>query len=117
MALLACLVLHRGRIRFLPDHPVAKALVVIFIASPLATVLTNMDPVYFDRNALPALRFREAIALMVNQALLITPLLLARNFLRSDSDLKDLLWAVFLGAMIYWLPMGRSLPMRFYISR
>ena len=105
VALLACLVLHRGRVRFLPDHPVAKALVVIFIASPLATVLTNMDPVYFDRNALPALRFREAIALMVNQALLITPLLLARNFLRSDSDLKDLLWAVFLGAMIYSLPM------------
>ena len=64
-----------------------------------------MDPVYFDRYALPALRFREAIALMVNQALLITPLLLARNFLRSDSDLKDLLWAVFLGAMIYSLPM------------
>jgi len=79
--------------------------VIGFIASPFFTVLTNMDPVYFGEFALPALRLREAVALMVQQALLISPMLLARNFLRSDSDLKDLLWAIFIGGMIYSLPI------------
>jgi hypothetical protein len=105
VAVLASIVIYRGRLKFLPENPVAKVLVILFIASPLFTVLTNMDPVYFGEYALPALRLREAVALMVQQALLISPMLLARNFLRTDSDLKDLLWAIFIGGMIYSLPI------------
>ena len=105
VAVLAALALHRGHLSFLPEHPVGKALVVLFILSPLFTVLTNMDPVYFGEFALPALRLREAVAMMVQQALLISPMLLARNFLRSESDLRDLIWALFIGGMIYSLPI------------
>lgn len=105
VALLTCLVMYRGQIRFLPTNPVAKTLVILFIISPLATVLTNTDPVFFGTHGLPGLRLREALALMVQQALVISPMLLARHFLRTDSDLKDLLWAMFLGGLIYSLPM------------
>ncbi|TBX28182.1 hypothetical protein [Nioella sediminis] len=104
-ALFTCLVMFRGELRFLPENNTARALVLLFIFSPFGTVLTNMDPVYFDSFTLPPLRIREAVAQCINQALLISPLLLARDFLRSDEDIRDLLWAMLLAGLVYSLPM------------
>lgn len=104
-ALFTCLVMYRGEIRFLPENNTARALVLLFIFSPFGTVLTNMDPVHFGNFTLPALRIREAVAQSLNQALLVSPLLLARNFLRTDDDIRDLLWAMLLAGLVYSLPM------------
>ena len=105
VAVFVCLAMYRDSLKFLPENPLAKWLVCLFIVSPMATVLTNMDPVYFGTHGLPALQLREALAMMVQQTLVISPLLLARNFLRSESDLKDLLWGMFLAGLIYSIPM------------
>lgn len=104
-ALFTCLVMYRKDLRYLPENNTARALVLIFIFSPFGTVLTNMDPVYFGSFSLPALQIREAVAQSINQALLMSPLLLARNFLRQDDDIRDLLWAMLLAGLVYSLPM------------
>ncbi len=104
-ALFTCLVMFRGELRFLPENNTARALVLLFIFSPFGTVLTNMDPVHFGGFTLPALQLREAVAQCINQALLMSPMLLARNFLRTDDDIRDLLWAMLLAGLVYSLPM------------
>lgn len=104
-ALITCLVMFRGELRFLPENNTARALVLLFIFSPFGTVLTNMDPVHFGSFTLPALQIREAVAQSINQALLMSPMLLARNFLRRGDDLRDLLWAMLLAGLVYSLPM------------
>ena len=104
-ALFICLVKYRGQIEFLPQNRTARVLVLLFIFSPFGTVLTNMDPLHFGSFSLPPLRLREAVAQCINQALLVSPLLLARNFLRTDEDLRDLLWAMLLAGLVYSLPM------------
>lgn len=105
VALFTCLVMYRGRIEYLPQNNTARVLVLVFIFSPMGTVLTNMDPVHFGNFTLPALRLREGLAQCINQAMLVSPFLLARNFFRTDSDLKDLLWAMALAGLVYSLPM------------
>ena len=102
---LVCLVMYRGQMTLLPDGLIGKILVAVFILSPLFTVLTNFEPVFWGHIGLPALRLREAVALMIQQGLVIAPLLLARNFLRQESDHRDMLMALFAGGMIYSLFM------------
>ena len=98
---LACLILHRDRIRFLPETLVGRALVVVFICSPMATVLTNTEPVFWGQMGLPALKLREGLSTMIQQAMLIAPFLMARNFLRTPDDHRDILKALFVGGMVY----------------
>lgn len=104
-ALAICLVMYRGRLALLPAHWLARLLLLVFVLSPFGTVLTNMDPVQFEGFTLPALRLREAFAQSINQILLAAPFLLARNFLRSGDDLRDLIWAMLLAGLAYSLPM------------
>lgn len=99
--ILACLILYRGQIKLLPDTMIGKLLVIAFICSPLATVLTNAEPVFFGTLGLPALTLREALSMMIQQFMLISPLLLARNFLQTPDDQRDILKALFIGGMAY----------------
>ena len=99
--ILACLILYRGQIKLLPDTLTGKILVLVFVCSPMATVLTNGEPVFFGPLGLPALLLREGFSMMIQQFMLISPLLLARNFLRTADDQRDILKAIFVGGMVY----------------
>ena len=99
--ILACLILYRGQIKLLPDTLTGKILVLVFVCSPMATVLTNGEPVFFGLLGLPALQLREGFSTMIQQFMLISPLLLARNFLRTADDQRDILKAIFVGGMVY----------------
>ena len=99
--ILACLILYRGQIKLLPDTLTGKILVLVFVCSPMATVLTNGEPVFFGTLGLPALLLREGFSTMIQQFMLISPLLLARNFLRTADDQRDILKAIFVGGMVY----------------
>ena len=99
--ILACLILYRGQIKLLPDTLTGKILVLVFVCSPMATVLTNGEPVFFGPLGLPALLLREGFSTMIQQFMLISPLLLARNFLRTADDQRDILKAIFVGGMVY----------------
>lgn len=99
--ILACLILYRDRITLMPETIIGRVLVITFVCSPLATVLTNAEPVFWGQMALPALKLREAVSTMLQQALLIAPFLMARNFLRNPDDQRDILKALFIGGMVY----------------
>ena len=99
------LIASRGRIAWWPTSRMARLLVVAFVLSPLTTVLTNPDPAFYGRVGLPGLRLREAFALCLQQALFITPFLLARHYLSREGDQRDILWALFIAGLAYSLPM------------
>ena len=52
----ACVVLLGQRVPLLPSSTIGRALMVLFVVSPVLTVLTNQDPLYFplDHRAGPA---------------------------------------------------------------
>jgi hypothetical protein len=89
----------------LPVSLVGRGLVLVFVFSPVFTVLTNGEPVFFGQVGLPGLALKDAAALVVQQFLLIVPFLLARQFLASGGAQRELLKALVIGGLIYSLPM------------
>ena len=95
----------RGRVQLLPQSWLARGLLLIFVLSPMATFATNTDPVFFGSVGLPGMRFSEGIALIVQQAMLVIPFLLARALLGDNDGQRTILWAIFAGGLAYSLPM------------
>ncbi|MFW2542720.1 hypothetical protein ACN2XU_08770 [Primorskyibacter sp. 2E107] len=89
----------------LPVSWVGRALLLIFILSPVMTVLTNEEPVFFGQVGLPGLTLKDAAALIVQQSLLILPFLLARQHLASGGAQRDLMVALMIGGLVYSLFM------------
>ncbi len=96
---------HGPRDSLLPEFWPARILLVIFMLTPMVTAATNADPVFFGRVGLPALTLKDGIALIVQQALLILPFLMARQHLSSGGSQRELLVALMVGGLIYSLPM------------
>lgn len=94
-----------GKLGLMPKSPVAKVLLVIFIASPMVTFYTNQEPVFFGIVGLPGMRFSEGLALMMQKFLLVIPLLLGRAILIGEGGQKTLMIAFFAGGLAYSLPM------------
>lgn len=99
-----CLLLAKEPIQWLPASAIGKVLVLIFVLAPFVTVLTNQEPVFFGRAGLPGLRFREAVAICLQQALFVAPLLLARHFLYREQDQRDVMLALVIAGLVYSLP-------------
>jgi hypothetical protein len=100
-----CLIHAKRRAPLLPQTLPARALVALFILSPVATVLTNGEPVFYGRIGLPALGLKDMVALCLLQTILLLPFLLARQHLATPKGLRELVMALMLGGLIYSLPM------------
>jgi hypothetical protein len=100
-----CLIHAKARAPLLPKSLPARVLVALFILSPIATVLTNGEPVFYGRIGLPALGLKDMVALCLLQAILLLPFLLARQHLATPEGLRELVMALMLGGLIYSLPM------------
>ncbi len=85
----------------LPQTVLGKALLATFIFSPVMTVLTNGEPVYFGQVGLPALGLKDAAALTIEQCLLVMPFLLARQHLAAGGSQRELLKALMVAGLIY----------------
>ena len=102
---LACLYFSKSKIEWLPQNLFARVLVIIFVMSPLLTVMTNSDPVFYaPRVWLPGLRFVEAIAICIQQALFLAPFLLARQFLFAEHHQREFMIALVIGGLVYSIP-------------
>lgn len=104
-AFILCMFDSRTRVSLFPESNIARVLIVVFVFSPVITVITNEEPVFFGQVGLPGLRWNDAIALIIQQFLLVLPLLLARQFLNTPQSHRDILVALIFGALGYSLLM------------
>lgn len=102
---IACVVLWQGRARLLPDSLTAKVLVVLFVLGPVATGVSNLEPVTFGRVQVQGMALKDTVALVLLQFILLIPFLLARRVLSDADGPRTLIFALFIGGMIYSLPM------------
>lgn len=100
-----CMLFYGKRMSVLPSHPAARVLLLVFVFSPMATAMTNGEPVTFGMYAIQPLGLKEGLAMCVQNALLAMPLVLAMNFLKTERDQRDVLMALLLGGLVYSLPM------------
>lgn len=105
MALVLTLFLLRERVPVLPDNPVARLLLAVFIASPFATAVTNPDPIPIMLGDVPALRAYDALSYVAGQLIALIPFFLARRFLGTEAGLRLLLGAFVTAGLVYSVPM------------
>lgn len=92
-----------------PIPPAVWLLLALFMASPVATVLTNRDPALYPGaggvHVIPGLRLYDSLSVMAQQAIVLIPFFLARRFLASAAALRDLVRALAVAGVAYSLPM------------
>ena len=104
-ALVAVLFLLRKRFGLWPESWLGRGLIVLYIASPFATVLTNPDAIWFPQRTLPALRLYDSLAVVGNQFIVLIPFFLARRFLAGEQAMRAMIVALMAAGLIYSLPM------------
>lgn len=104
-ALVMALMMHGLRKSILPDTFLGKVLMLTFILSPVATVMTNGEPVRWGEVLhLPGLRMTDAIALTITQFLIFIPFVLARQYLVEASSQRLVLVVFMWAGLVYSLP-------------
>lgn len=116
LSVLAILVLATAhKVRLLPEGRIARVLVALLIFSAIPTVLTNREPILFEVlrdadpilflvDALPGQSVRDIGSVLIGQVLTVVPFLIARQFLSSETGLREILLALMVGALVYSVP-------------
>ncbi|MFO1104486.1 MAG: hypothetical protein U1E34_00175 [Amaricoccus sp.] len=103
-ALLFCTLMLGKRVPVMPESPIARMLMCLLVISPVASALTNPDPILFAVGGLPGLGINDAISDLISQAIAVIPLLLARRFLASEAAQREILIALVVAGLAYSLP-------------
>lgn len=116
-ALACCMAIWGRAPRLMPRSWIGRLMLGAFLISPSLTALANTDPVRFgidrigaitliDRTMqsagdLPGLRMYDAFSALAQQVLLMLPLFLAREALRSERGIREILVALVVAGVIY----------------
>lgn len=104
-ALVFCVAMLGLRLRVLPESRVGQVLMVLLLASPFASAMTNGDPILLPRNGLPGVGLHEGLSSTLGRFVELVPLLLGRQLLRSEAALEEILRALVFAGLVYSLPM------------
>lgn len=106
MALLTVLFVQGKRISLLPESLVGKVLMLVFILSPIATVMNNGDPMPLAMGvSLPGLRLYDSVSICMSQVITLIPFVLARSILDDENGIQAILKALVVAGLIYSVPM------------
>ena len=104
-ALVICLAWYCSPRDLLPRSLVGRLLLAAYFLSPLLTILTNTDPLFWGSFFVPGMRVQDFVSTSVGLTAQIAPFLLARAFLTGEQGQRDLLWAFVLATFAYSFPM------------
>ena len=90
----------------LPRNWLTRALMAVFVISPLFTVLNNGEPLVFVEGlVVPGLKWNDALGLCIKKGLVLLPFVLAYNALNSRESLRSLLKALVVACLFYSVMM------------
>lgn len=105
VGLLLCVTMLKQRIRLLPSSTLASILMIFFVFSPFATLISNRAPIIFGEVFIPGMSMRDAISTSIGNAITLIPFILAFNLLSTHAARINFLSAHLIGALIYSIPM------------
>ncbi|MCZ4351254.1 hypothetical protein O4H61_01880 [Roseovarius aestuarii] len=114
-AFLCCIFMAKRPVSFWPDSWGMRIVFLGFVVGVVPTVLTNGDaivfsilgntaPIVFSGASLPGLGLRDLLSVVINQVIIVLPFFMARRYLCTEVGLRELLYALVIGALAYSLP-------------
>lgn len=105
-ALAIMLFSRREKLNVLPDSLIGRGLILIFVMSPFATVLTNGEELPKGANdTIQGMRIYDSVAAVTNQMIDVLPFFLARHYLAGPEAMRLLVAALVLAGLGYSVPM------------
>ena len=116
IAVLVIMVVFLGlRPSFWPRHKITRVIIALMLLGAVPTVLSNTDaivfwtrtdavPITFAVNQIPGLRLIDIMSLLSGQLIMLIPFFLARQYLSTDTGLRELMFAFLIAGLIYSLP-------------
>lgn len=104
-AFVLCLTMVDQKIRLFPASRLVSILMIGFVLSPLVTVLSNREPVFWGVVVLPGLSIKDAISVVLSNAITIIPFILGFNLLSTPQARRAFLVAYMTAGLIYSLPI------------
>lgn len=105
----------------IPQSILGKGIIFALVTSPVFTVLTNLEPVIFGQDSfggltvfnggglaiagLPGLRIYDTASALAGRVFTLLPFFLAREILNTEKAIRELLYALVIGAALYAIPM------------
>ena len=80
-------------------------ILAVMLISPIITVITNSEPLFYGPVVVPALRIYDSLSIIALLLITILPFLLAVRFFASPESHVTLLKIITLGMLVYSLPM------------
>ncbi|MFV0512331.1 MAG: hypothetical protein ACK5MY_01665 [Jhaorihella sp.] len=110
-----CVLLMRRKVPLWPQSVTGRVLTLMFVLGAIPTVLTNGDamvftsiqssePIVFINDRLPGLGLRDLFSVLSQQMIVLLPFLIARQYLSSDTGLREVLLALVVGGLVYSVP-------------
>lgn len=114
-AFVICVFVMHRKIALWPQSVIARVLTVMFIFGVIPTVLTNSDPIQFGvlpnsypivfaTHQLPGLGMRDLLSVLTSQLIMLLPFFMARQYLGTNTGMRELLLALVVGGLIYSIP-------------
>lgn len=104
-ALAMALWVVKDRVSFLPDNPIGRVMILVYVISPFMTVLTNGEPLVFFESSIQGMRIYDSFAAVANQMIAILPLFLGRRYLGNPDGADLILRALIAGGVVYSFPI------------
>lgn len=105
-AFLVCILVMGQKVRILPVSGLGKILIILYIVSPFATIMTNTDPFALAVGPVfPGMKPYDAIAMITQQLIYMMPFFLGRQYLATPTAQRELLMAFVVGGLVYSLPV------------
>jgi hypothetical protein len=104
-AFVLCWQLHgRGAVG-LPKSKIARILILLYIATPVATVLTNPEPMLFAVGGIPGLSVYDSLSAALSQVITLLPFFLAYKLLATERAQHEILFGLVGAGVAYSIPM------------
>lgn len=104
-ALVLSLTMVKQKIRFFPESKVASVLMIGYVSSPLFSVLSNPEPVFWGVRVLPGLTIYDALSEVMKHGIALIPFILSFNLLATRKARHAFLTIYMLAGLFYSIPM------------
>lgn len=104
-AFLLCMIMTDQKIRLFPASKVISLLMMAYVLSPLVTVMTNREPLFYAHVYLPGMTVYDAISEILKHAITIIPFILGFNFISNPTARRNFLTAFMIAGLIYSIPI------------
>lgn len=114
--LLAPVMARSGEFRW-PRSGIVTLLLLAYVLVPVATGLTNRDPIVIGSTVLPGMGVRETVSAVWDNVIEVMPFLLGAALLGNEKGHRELLLAMVLAALAYSLPVLLEIRLSPFLNR